>query len=136
MKLTVTNSPDAQLDEHIIDKTREHNADFTPSDYQPLSVYAQNDEGHLIGGLTAKVSWNYLDLEYLWVDEEFRGKGYASDIVARAENSARALGCKYVQVDTFEFQALTFYLKQGYEQFAELDGYAGQYKRYYLKKQL
>ena len=39
-------------------------------------------------------------------------------------------------LDTFEFQALGFYQKQGYEIFGTLEGYCKKYERYYLRKKL
>ena len=136
MKLITSFEPDEQLDDEITQKTRDHNAQFTPNDYKPLSIYVKDDGGKLIGGMTAFLSWNYLEIKYLWVDEVHRGQGLAAQIMQAGEEAALNNNCEYALVDTFEFQALDFYLKQGYRQVAELDGYLGKYKRYYLQKKL
>lgn len=136
MKLTTSFDPDDQLDNEIISKTRSYNAKFTPDDYKPFSVYLTNDDGQLIGGMTAFLSWNYLEIKYLWVDEAHRDKGHAAQIMRAGEVAACENECEYALVDTFEFQALDFYLKQGYQCVAEIDGYLGKYKRYVLQKNL
>ncbi len=136
MKIVATDKPDRQADEHIISQTRQHNAQFVPNDFTALSVYCRDDDDLVIGGLTGKTYWNYLDIEFLWVHEEHRKCGIASRIIKAAEAQAIARQCKYAMLDTYEFQALGFYLKQGYEQFGELCDYDGQYSRHYLKKRL
>lgn len=90
----------------------------------------------LIGGLTGKTYWNYLDIEYLWVDETVRGEGLGSRIIKLAETEAKQRGCLYSILDTYAFQAIDFYLKQGYGQFGQLQEFHGKYDRYYLRKQL
>ena len=136
MKLTTNFDPDEELDLKIVENTRAYNSKFTPNDYKPLSIYLTDDRDNLIGGMTAFLSWNYLEIKYLWVDEAHRGEGHAASIMRAGEEAAQDNNCEYVLVDTFEFQALNFYLKQGYKKVAELDEYLGKYKRYYLQKKL
>ena len=65
-----------------------------------------------------------------------RGQGVGSQLLAMAEQEAVARGCHSAYLDTFSFQALPFYQKQGYEVFGTLDNYPGEHKRYFLRKQL
>ena len=136
MDFKIPTEPDTTADEFVISQTRQYNADFVPNDFEPLSVHCRDDDNRIIGGLTGKTYWRYLDIEYLWVDKAHRGKGIASKIIQMAEQCARIRNCRCAMLDTYEFQALGFYLKQGYEMFGKLDGYCGQYERYYLRKML
>ena len=136
MKFEIPEKPISQDDEKIISKTREYNSQFVSNNFTPLSVYCRDDNGEVIGGLTGKTYWNYLDIEFLWVDELARGNGAAARIVAMAEKEAKDRGCCISMLDTYEFQALEFYLKQGYKQFGRLEKYYGKYERYYLVKNL
>ncbi len=136
MDFEIPNNPNEEVDDYIIAKTREHNDHFVPNDYAPLSVYCRDDDGSIIGGLTGKTYWNYLDIEFLWVEESLRKQGLGEKIVNLAEKEAIRRGCKYSMLDTYEFQALGFYQKQGYEQFGQLDGFCDKYERYYLRKKL
>jgi GNAT superfamily N-acetyltransferase len=136
MDFEIPNNPNEDADDYIIAKTREHNDQIVPNDYAPLSVYCRDDDGSIVGGLTGKTYWNYLDIEFLWVEESLRKQGLGEKIVNLAEKEAIRRGCKYSMLDTYEFQALGFYQKQGYEQFGQLDGFCDKYERYYLRKKL
>ena len=136
MHFKIPTEPDTTADEFVISQTRQYNADFVPNDFEPLSVHCRDDDNCIIGGLTGKTYWRYLDIEYLWVDKAHRGKGIASKIIQMAEQRARIRNCRCSMLDTYEFQALGFYLKQGYEMFGKLDGYCDQYERYFLRKAL
>jgi len=136
MDFQVPAKPIETNDEYIIAKTREHNVQFAPDDYAPLSVYCRDDNDKIIGGLTGKTYWNYLDIEFLWVEEAQRKRGLAAEIIGLAEAEAAKRGCSYSLLDTYEFQALGFYLKQGYEKFGQINDFCGEYERYYLRKVL
>ncbi|ACA87094.1 GNAT family N-acetyltransferase [Shewanella woodyi] len=99
-------------------------------------MYLRDDAGQVIAGLTGKIFGGWLHVEFLWVDEAHRNKDYGAKILSEAENEAISKGCKASSLDTFSFQALNFYLKQGYEVVGELDGYYGTHRRHYLRKQL
>lgn len=125
-----------EADDFVISKTRQYNAQFVPHDFAPLSVYCRDEDNSIIGGLTGKTYWNYLDIEFLWVDKQSRKHGVATQLLSLAEAEAKRRNCHFSMLDTYEFQALEFYLKQGYEQFGRLEGYCDKYHRYYLKKVL
>ena len=44
--------------------------------------------------------------------------------------------CNLIHLDTFDFQAKDFYIKQGYEVFGVLEHCPANHCRYYLKKKL
>ena len=73
-------------------------------------------------------------MEFLWVEDTHRRQGLAAKIMAEAEREARQRGCHTIILDTYEFQALGFYERIGFQQFGQLDEFAGRFKRYYLKK--
>ena len=135
MDFEIPNNPNKDIDDYIIAKIREYNDQFVPNDYAPLSVYCRDEDGRVVGGLTGKTYWDHLDIEFLWVEEEFREQGLGTEIMRLAEEAAKRRGCKYALLDTYEFQALGFYQKQDYQQFGQLDGYC-KYQRYFLKKKL
>jgi GNAT superfamily N-acetyltransferase len=70
----------------------------------------------------------------LWVAAEARGAGHGSALLAAAEAEAWARGCLGVHLDTFEYQALPFYQRHGYELFGTLDGYPPGYRQFYVRK--
>jgi ribosomal protein S18 acetylase RimI-like enzyme len=87
---------------------------------QPLCVFIRDDDENIVGGLTAKTYWEYLEIPFLWVDEGQRRSGVGAQLMANAEGEARMRGCKHAFLDTLSFQALGFYQKLGYQEFGRL----------------
>jgi ribosomal protein S18 acetylase RimI-like enzyme len=136
MRLEVTDSPRREDRDFVIERTREFNRRFTVRDVRELCVFAREEDGTIAGGLTGMTFWQYLEVSYLWVGEAHRGAGLASQLVAAAEAEAVSRGCRHASVDTFSFQALGFYLRQGYREFGRLEGYSGEHSRHFLHKPL
>lgn len=57
-------------------------------------------------------------------------------LLAQAEQQALAAGARGVLLDTFDWQAEGFYLRQGYTVFGRLDDYPPGHQRIYLRKSL
>jgi hypothetical protein len=70
MRMEVTDAPREDEEAFVIAQTREYNAAFTEDDVRSLCVFARDDAGAVIGGLTGKTYWQYLDIAFLWVDEK------------------------------------------------------------------
>lgn len=103
----------------------------------PLSVMHRDTQGTLRGGLIASCKGNWLCIDFLWVDETLRGSGLGSELLSAAEQAAVADGCLCALVDTFSFQALPFYQKQGYQQQMSLPDFPQTgMQRHYLTKRL
>ena len=51
-----------------------------------------------------------------------------------AQHEAHLRGCRHAYLDTFDFQALGFYQKLGYELFGHLDDYPPGHTKYFLQK--
>ncbi len=134
MNLEVTSTPNPEDEYRIIGETRKFNLSYMPQDFQPLCVFDRLDNGEVICGLTGKTYWNYLEVAFLWVAEPYRNQGRAAAILHAAENEAIHRGCQYAILDTYSFQALGFYEKQGYTKFGTLDNFAGEHSRFYLRK--
>ena len=106
--------------------------------FQPLLILVRDAGGQIVAGLMGGTYWGWLYTEILWVEECLRGKGHGQSLLAAAEAEAVRRGCRYAHLDTMSFQALSFYEKQGYSVFAELEDIpAGSgHRRYSLKKRL
>lgn len=107
-----------------------------PSGFRPLAVLVQDADGNTIGGLWGKTSYDWLVVELFVVPEQFRGQDLGSDILSRAEAAARERGCIGAWLDTYEFQALAFYQKQGYELFGTVEDHPRGSRRFFVKKML
>jgi GNAT superfamily N-acetyltransferase len=136
MDVEITDTPNEADEAFVIVQTYAYNASFTQKDVRRLCVFARDADGRIIGGLTGKTYWHYLDVAFLWVSEPHRRAGHATKILQAAESEARRRGCQHVLLDTYSFQALGFYQKQGYQEFGRLTGFSGQHDRHYLHKEL
>jgi GNAT superfamily N-acetyltransferase len=119
--------------EGLLEYNLERLEDKSPKD---LGVYAKDAEGNIVAGLTGTTHGNWLMIKFLWVSESLRGRKIGSEILMQAEQTAKERGCKYVFLDTFRFQAPSFYKKHGYLEAFVLEEYPLTGKRYYLTKNL
>jgi GNAT superfamily N-acetyltransferase len=90
----------------------------------------------IVGGLYAYLLYDWLSIELLIIPESYRGHGFGTELVRRAETYAVNAGCVGVWLNTFSFQARGFYEKLGYEVFASLDEHPRGSQRFFLRKRL
>lgn len=102
--------------------------------YRDLTILSRSD-GIIVGGLIGYTHWNWLFVQQLWIAEDHRQRGIGSSLMAAAESEALARGCIHAHCDTFDFQALPFYQKLGYQTFGSLADYPLGHTRYFLSKQ-
>lgn len=136
MKIEVTATPNQADEEFVIAGTRAYNQAFAESDGQSLCVFARDDECNIVGGVTARTYWQYLDIKFLWVHEGYRKGGLGSKVMHAAEAEALSRGCNAAFLDTLSFQARGFYEKLGYAEFGRLSGFSGKHERYFMHKSL
>jgi GNAT superfamily N-acetyltransferase len=103
---------------------------------QPVCLNARNASEELVGGLRAYVFLNWLRIDVLWVAEAARGQRLGTHLLAEAEARARKLGAQGAALETFEWQARGFYLKQGYEEYGRIDDYVKGFYLASMKKKL
>jgi ribosomal protein S18 acetylase RimI-like enzyme len=80
----------------------------------PLACIASDGEGRVIGGAVGRWWGECAELQQLWVHEEARRRGVGSALVREFLSLARARGCGAVFLETFSFQAPTFYRALGF----------------------
>jgi GNAT superfamily N-acetyltransferase len=107
-----------------------------PRNYRLLAVVLRDDAGTVVGGLVGATVWGWLHVEELWVAERLRGHGWGTRMLERAEREAVQRGCHGAHLDTFDFQALDFYQRLGYEVFGALDDFPTGHVRYFVRKRL
>ena len=103
---------------------------------EPLNLYVEDEHGQLLAGLVAETFGNWLEIEYLFVKEGLRGQGIGSQLLQRAESEAKKRNCRYVFVNTYQFQAPAFYQKHGYQEVFTLKDYPCTGQRHYYQKDL
>jgi GNAT superfamily N-acetyltransferase len=110
---------------------------FTQNETPVFKNYVIKAEGQIIAGVNSFIyHWGILYIDVLFVDERYRGKNLGTRLLQQVENEAMKMGVHLSHLDTFDFQAKDFYLKQGYEIFGVLDDCPKGHKRFYFKKVL
>lgn len=105
--------------------------------WTPLDFVIKDEAGVEIAGILAGIGyWNGLDIKILWVAEAYRKSGLGSFILKHTEDIAREKGATVAMLDTFDFQAERFYLKNGYEVIGEVQNFPPGHRRIYLSKRL
>ncbi len=133
----VTNEVKKEERDQIFQGLLEYNlARIEDKDPQELGIYLEDEKGKMIAGLVGETHGNWLKVSYLWVSEELRKQHLGSDLLEKAEGTAKERGCKYVFLDTFGFQAPEFYKKHGYKEVFTLQEYPITGKRFYFTKNL
>lgn len=133
-----SNNDEAEL---VIDKLVNYNLSKVPNTQEELFMWInrviKNNNNEIIAGINSKMyCWNCLYIDSLYVDDKYRNNGLGRKLLEEIEIIAKEKGCKLIHLDTFDFQAKDFYLKQGYEIFGILDECPENDKRYYMKKNI
>ncbi|CAL2093346.1 GNAT family N-acetyltransferase [Tenacibaculum sp. 190524A02b] len=109
-----------------------------PEVWTPIDLIAKNPEGVIVGGILGGIGYyaGYM-IKVLWVAEKERKSGLGAKLLEQAEALAKEKGAKIAILDTFSFQAETFYLKNGYQRFGKIEDYPKKGQSFiFLKKEL
>jgi GNAT superfamily N-acetyltransferase len=106
-----------------------------PSNHRALAIFLR-EGANIVGGASGYTHWRWLFVSHLWVAEHLRGGGWGRELMERIEAAAIERGCGASHLDTFSFQALSFYERLGYRRFGTLPDYPPGEARYFLWKPL
>lgn len=126
------NADDIQFLNDGIMKEHKIKKDMKPLDF--FAYFIRDDQGKIVGGCAGDNMYGGLFIGQLWVKEELRGKGYGTQLMSLAEELARKSKCQFITVNTFEWEALTFYKKLGFYVEFERKGYDKDSIFYFLRK--
>ena len=125
------------INDSINDYNHSHVPAFLPDTWIPLEYIVKDESKNIIGGLLSGLGyWGGLQINILWVREDQRKNGIGTQLLKHVEQDAVSKGATISILDTFDFQAKEFYLKNGYAIFGELNDFPKGHRRYYLSKKL
>ena len=84
----------------------------------------------IIGGIIAYRKMQWLDIDILFVDENFRNRKIGSQLINKAAEYCKAYDLVGMHLYTLDFQAKGFYEKQGFELIAEIKDWPKGITRY------
>jgi ribosomal protein S18 acetylase RimI-like enzyme len=119
----------------VFNGLKSYNEKFAIRNQSDFTISAK-DQDLIIGVAMGESKFDWLILQYFWIDEKYRGRGLGKTILNSVENLARNRKLYGIHLETFEFQARGFYEKSGFRVFGEVENHPNGYKRYYMKKVL
>ncbi|WP_205520137.1 GNAT family N-acetyltransferase [Virgibacillus doumboii] len=90
---------------------------------QPINIRLSNSEEKWIGGITAEVYWDWMEINDFWISENYRGEGLGGVLLEKTESIASKKGATKALLTTFDFQAHSYYMKKGYQVVGEINDY-------------
>lgn len=95
------------------------------------------DEGRNIAGiLTAKILWDWMYIDELWVSPEARSQGLGQRLMQLAEEFARSQDLQGLWLWTQSWQAEGFYRRLGFSEFTRFDNFPKGHSRIGFRKVL
>ena len=139
MSLLITSEITIERKEYIRSNLAQYNWMHFPDDlkgrYEEITLSLIDGEGQIYGGLIGEICWNWLEIQYLVVNAQYRKQGYGRKLLAEAERIAKDKKCEFIKLDTLSFQALDFYKQEGFQVFGTIEN-AGRNTHYYMKKDI
>lgn len=99
-----------------------------------ILIIARDAAGHLSGGALGVLDAGWLFVDILWVHPAQRASGLGTQLMIALEQEALARGAEGVYLFTTTFQAVGFYEKLGYKEFARVDERPPGYSTVYYQK--
>lgn len=137
IKIEVENRKDYQ--EEIRKGIRQFNSEKNKAGYfsqtrpegygETFGFYAIKDE-QLIGGIIANKKMQWIDVEIVFIDKQYRGQGIASQLINRMETYCKENDLVGIHLCTLDFQAKGFYEKLNFELIAEIKNWPRNHTRY------
>ena len=102
----------------------EHNSRVTGcDDARGLGFVICNELGQRVG-VAAGYTWAATsELKQMWIDEPYRGRGYARALLDAFVEEARLRGVRRIWVASYDFQAPGMYEKAGFKRVAAFEGW-------------
>lgn len=121
------------IEEGVLAYNRRYIKNWIP---KPFTLSAKDIDYQIIGGIVGERVDIYIKVDWVWVDEKFRRYGIGRDLFMHLEKYAYKYCCRFIQLDTADFQARVFYEKLGFEIVATLPKWVGGYDCYVMQKKL
>src|SRR6185312_15176882 len=114
---------------------RYYNEKMGKQKYKRLAVSLREGNA-IVGGIVGEVWTAVLFIQFFWLEQHLRRKGFGAKLIKAIEDEARRFGATRAYVDTMSFQAPGFYRTCGYKEFGSIEGYPGGVTRHWLTKTL
>jgi len=101
-----------------------------------INWLAYEDNEFFVGGLTADVLWDWIYIDKLWVDKNYRGRGIGKKLMDKAEEYVISQSMTGLWLWTQSWQAPKFYEQLGYKEFTRFSDFPKGHYRIGFRKQV
>ena len=105
---------------------------------QSFCINLQDDSDQVVAGINGVIDVGRREILVwqVWVNETYRGQGIGRQLMDKLEEFSKSKDCHLILLDTFEFQALAFYKKLGYQCYATVPKQMAGHDKYFLRKEV
>lgn len=107
---------------------------FNPLDF--FTFFIRDTHHKIVGGCNGNTLYGSLYIDQLWVSGTLRNQGLGAKLVTMALQFGKEKGCTFAAVNTFDWEALGFYQKQGFHIEFERHGFHKNSVFYFLRKDI
>jgi len=120
----------------LTDAFKEHSISSNAPVYdkRPMSWCLYDTPQRLVGALTTELLWDWMYIDELWVDKDYRRQGHAHRLMTKAEQKAKSENCQGLWLWTQSWQAEKFYQRMGFEIFTEFPNFPRGHRRIGFRK--
>lgn len=123
--------------EYIEDKLSEYDENYINYKIEGTISIGIEEDGKIIAGLDAQMTaFKILYVSTMFVEEEYRRKGYGKLLIAEMERRAKKLGANTIRLDTFNWQGKEFYEALGYRSVGFYENLEDGYSEYFFLKRI
>lgn len=101
-----------------------------------FTYFLKNEQGEIVGGCNGEIYYGCLYLSQLWVSEELRGQGFGKQLMQQVTQHAKEKNCRFLTLETMDWQAFDFYKKLGFELEFERHGHDNNSVCYCMRKNI
>ena len=135
MEWSVEANPKIKDIEILIEGVNSYGRTISLSDATSIACFVRL-EGQVIAGVSGRMEFSRLFINYLWVKDEYRKQGIASRLLENIEVAAKDQNCSDVFIETLLDEVAEIYNRLGYQKLVKIPNYVGTFSRWILKKNL
>lgn len=127
---------ESQMNE-IENRLREYDEKHIVNQTEGKIQIGVEEDGKIIAGLDACVTaFRILYVSTVFVDADYRRKGYGTFLIKEMEARAKEMGVNTIRLDTFSWQGKEFYEALHYEVVGSYENIADGYAEYFFRKRV
>jgi ribosomal protein S18 acetylase RimI-like enzyme len=103
---------------------------------RPFGFFIKDKKDQELGGIISYIFYGSVKISLFWITDKLRHRGYGTELMKKTIEYGLQNGCRFISVETMDWEALVFYKKLGFKLDFERRGYLNDSVFYYLSKSI